>query len=77
MKRSDSTRPLEEVRMMIPKTLKNVLSFEERGDFIIITPLQFLGSENFNAVATIVHGMNGEYSSSGKAPHFKVLRRQV
>jgi hypothetical protein len=67
---------LEDIRMAFPEDLENLLSFEEKGDYIIIKPRQFLGSENFAKIASAVRGMGGEYISAGKDSHFRILRKK-
>ncbi|MEM4643603.1 MAG: hypothetical protein QXY51_03115 [Candidatus Bathyarchaeia archaeon] len=62
--------------MMFPEDLEERLSFEEKDDFIIIKPRQFLGSENFARIASIVRGMGGDYVSAGKESHFRVPKKK-
>lgn len=63
---------LEEIKVMFPNDLQKLLAFEDVGDSIKISPRQFLGSENFAKIASIVRDINGEYISAGKKSHFKV-----
>jgi hypothetical protein len=70
-------RSLDDVRMSFPEELESRLGFEEKGDFIIIKPKQFLGSENFAKIASAVRGMGGEYISAGKESHFRVPKKKV
>jgi hypothetical protein len=65
---------LEDIRMALPEDLENLLSFEEKGDYIIIKPRQFLGSENFAKIASAVRGLGGEYISAGRDSHFRVYK---
>ncbi len=67
-------KKLEDVRMAFPEDLENLLSFEEKIDYIIIKPKQFLGSENFAKIASAVRGLGGEYISAGKDSHFRVYK---
>jgi hypothetical protein len=67
---------VEDVRMAFPEDLDNLLNFEEKSDFIMIKPKQFLGSENFAKVASAVRGMGGEYISAGKDSHFRVYKKK-
>lgn len=39
---------------------------------VIVRPAQFLGSDNFSKVATIVRGLGGQYVSAGKNSHFEI-----
>jgi hypothetical protein len=54
-----------------------LLNIEERNDYIIIKPRQFLGSENFAKIASAVRGMGGEYISAGKDSHFRVPKKKA
>ena len=74
---SAKQRSLDDVRMSFPEELETRLSFEEKGDFIIIKPKQFLGSENFAKIASAVRGMGGEYISAGKESHFRVPKKKT
>jgi len=68
---------IEDIKMMFPEGLENLLNFEERNDYIVVKPRQFLGSENFAKIASIVRGMGGEYISAGKESHFRVPRKKI
>jgi len=70
-------RSIDEIRMSFPEDLENRLSFEDKGDYIIIKPKQFLGSENFAKIASAVRGMGGEYISAGKDSHFRVPKKKA
>ena len=74
---SAKQRSLDDVRMSFPEELETRLSFEEKGDFIVIKPKQFLGSENFAKIASAVRGMGGEYISAGKESHFRVPKKKT
>ncbi len=69
-------RTPDEIRMSFPEELETRLGFEEKGDYIIIKPKQFLGSENFAKIASAVRGMGGEYISAGKESHFRVPKKK-
>jgi hypothetical protein len=73
----DRQNSVEDIRMSFPQELENLLSIEERNEYIIIKPRQFLGSENFAKIASAVRGMGGEYISAGKESHFRVLKRKA
>jgi predicted glycosyltransferase involved in capsule biosynthesis len=45
---------------------------DENNMFFIIKVKQFLGSDNFSKIASIIRSLGGEYVSQGKASHFKV-----
>jgi len=71
---AERMRSVKNVRTLFPKELEDMLNFEETGNYIIIKPRQYLGSENFAKIASIVRGTGGEYISAGKESHFRVLR---
>jgi len=68
-------KPLEDVRIAFPENLEHMLIFEDKGEYIMIKPKQFLGSENFAKIASAVRGMGGEYISAGKESHFRVPKK--
>jgi len=72
---TERTKAIEDIKMMFPEDLENLLGFEEKEEYIIIKPRQFLGSENFAKIASIVRGIGGDYISAGKASHFRVPRK--
>jgi hypothetical protein len=74
---SDKSKTLEDIRMMFPEDLDNLLSFEEKADYIMIKPRQFLGSENFAKIASTVRGIGGEYISAGRDSHFRVYKKKT
>lgn len=74
---SSSLQSVEDVRMMFPEDLDSMLSFEEKSDYIIIKPKQFLGSENFAKIASTVRGLGGEYISAGRDSHFRVYKKRA
>ena len=67
-------RTIEDVRVLFSSDLEEMLTFEETGNYIVIKPRRFLGSDNFAKIASIVRGVGGEYISAGKESHFKVPR---
>jgi hypothetical protein len=70
-------KTVEDIRMSFPPDLENLLNIDERNDYIIIKPRQFLGSENFAKIASAVRGMGGEYISAGKDSHFRVPKKKA
>jgi len=70
--KSEITDPIEKVKVLFPKDLADMLSFILEGKNIIIKPRQFLGSENFAKIASIVRDADGEYVSAGKESHFRI-----
>jgi hypothetical protein len=73
---SEKKRSLEDLQMSFPEELEARLGFEEKGEYIIIKPKQFLGSDNFAKIASAVRGMGGEYISAGKDSHFRVPKKK-
>lgn len=71
-----SSSSLEDTRMMFPPDLDSLLVFEEKNEFIMIKPKQFLGSENFAKIASTVRGIGGEYISAGRDSHFRVYKKK-
>ncbi len=70
-------RTVDEIRMSFPEELESLLGFEEKGDYIIIKLMGFLGSEKFAKIASAVRGMGGEYISAGKESHFRVPKKKA
>lgn len=68
----DDMSPVGKVKILFPQDLENMLTFEQAGEYIVIKPRQFLGSENFAKIASIVREVNGEYISAGKESHFRI-----
>ncbi|NIV44534.1 hypothetical protein GWN49_06630 [Candidatus Bathyarchaeota archaeon] len=46
--------------------------FEEKKEYVSIKPRQYLGSDNFAKIASIIRDEGGEYISAGKESHFRV-----
>jgi len=65
-------KSIDDIRIMFPENLENMLSFEEKEDYVIVKPRQFLGSDNFAKIASIVRGIGGDYISAGKESHFRI-----
>ncbi|HTY75253.1 MAG TPA: hypothetical protein VMD05_06780 [Candidatus Nanoarchaeia archaeon] len=65
---------IEDIRMMFPEELDSMLVFEDKGEYVMIKPKQFLGSENFAKIASTVRGIGGEYISAGRDSHFRVYK---
>jgi len=74
---TNRTRSLDDIRMSFPEELEARLDFTEKGDYIIIKPKQFLGSDNFAKIASAIRGMGGEYISQGKDSHFRVPKKKT
>lgn len=65
-------RSIDDVRTLFPKDLEDMLSFEEKKEYVAIKPRQYLGSDNFAKIASIIRDEGGEYISAGKESHFRV-----
>jgi hypothetical protein len=74
---TERAKAVEDIKMMFPEDLESLLNFEEKEDYVIIKPRQFLGSENFAKIASIVRGIGGDYISAGKASHFRVPKKKT
>lgn len=68
---------IEDVKMMFPEDLEDLLNFQEKEDYLMIKPRQFLGSENFAKIASVVRGIGGDYISAGKESHFRVPKKRT
>ena len=71
----EKKKSIDDVRVAFPEDLEALLGFQEKGDYIMVKPRQFLGSENFAKIASAVRGMGGEYISAGKDSHFRVPKK--
>ncbi|MDH5780460.1 MAG: hypothetical protein OEZ29_07675, partial [Candidatus Bathyarchaeota archaeon] len=40
-------RTTDDVRVLFPKDLEEMLTFEESGEYVVVKPRQYLGSDNF------------------------------
>jgi len=72
----EGLKSLEDFRMAFPADLEDLLNFEDKTDYVMIKPRQFLGSENFAKIASTVRGLGGEYISAGKDSHFRVYKKK-
>jgi len=68
-------RGVQDVRMMFPQELEDLMSFTEKDEYIMIKPRQYLGSENFAKIASIIRGAGGQYISAGKDSHFRIPKQ--
>ena len=69
---SEKEHSISDVKQAFSSELAGMLTFEEGGNFIIVKPRRFLGSDNFARIASIVRNIGGEYISDGRNSHFKV-----
>jgi hypothetical protein len=68
-------RGIQDIRMMFPQELEDLLNFSEKDDYIMIKPRQYLGSENFAKIASIIRSAGGQYISAGKDSHFRIPKQ--
>jgi hypothetical protein len=67
-----AAKTLEAVQNAFPPELKELISFQQNGHYVIIKPRQYLGAENFAKIVQIVWAQGGEYISCGKESHFRI-----
>jgi hypothetical protein len=72
-----NSQGVDDIRTMFPQDLDNLLAFEDKGEYVMIKPKQFLGSENFAKIASTVRGVGGEYISAGRDSHFRVYKKKA
>jgi hypothetical protein len=70
--RVEKLQTADDVKKKFPEDLEGFLNFEDKGEYIKITPRQYLGAENFAKAAEIVRKIGGDYVSAGKDSHFRV-----
>ncbi len=69
-------RTIDDVQRVFTQDLAGMLYFEENEEYVLIRPRQYLGSDNFARIASIVRDqLGGEYISAGKESHFRVSRK--
>jgi len=70
------TSDLELIKGSFPNNLAELLifTFESELGLIKVKPRQFLGSDNFAKIASIVRELDGEYISAGKESHFRIRK---
>jgi len=67
------TVTIDSVQRFFPPDLASLLYFEETDEHILVKPRQYLGSDNFRRIASIVRDqLNGEYISAGRDSHFRI-----
>ena len=67
--------PFQSIQDAFSEDLRDMLEFEDLGDYIRISPKRYLGSDNFARIASVVRSLGGEYISAGKESHFRVPKR--
>jgi hypothetical protein len=67
---------VEDFQKVFPQELAGMLYFEVTDEYVLIKPRQYLGSENFGKIATIIRDqLQGEYGSAGRESHFRIPRK--
>jgi len=76
---SPAGRPaaFEDIRVLFPGDLEELLEFEETEEYIKIKPRGYLGSDKFAKIASIVRGAGGEYVSAGRESHFRISKETL
>jgi len=73
---TERPRTIDDVQRVFSQDLAGMLYFEETDEYVLIRPRQYLGSDNFARIASIVRDqLRGEYISAGKESHFRVPRK--
>jgi len=67
----ETENPYEKIEQMFPTELRELLDLSIKGNDWIAKPRQYLGSENFAKIASIVRDIGGTYVSAGKESHFR------
>jgi len=75
-KEAPAKKLIDDVRLAFPQDLEHLIGFEDKGDYLMVKPKGFLGSENFAKIASAVRGMGGEYISAGRDSHFRVYKKK-
>ena len=76
-KETKATSPdIEAVKAKFPTDLADLLTFTVEGQFVVLKPKKFLGSENFTKIVAVVREVGGEYISAGKQSHFRIPKKK-
>jgi len=70
---SSGSITIDGVQSLFPPDLASLLYFEDMDNYILVKPRQYLGSDNFRRIASIVRDqLGGEYISAGRDSHFRI-----
>ena len=70
---SSGALTIDSVQRLFPPDLVGLLYFEDTDEHILVKPRQYLGSDNFRRIASIVRDqLGGEYISAGRDSHFRI-----
>ena len=72
VEKKSKIKDIKDVKEAFSSELRDMLLFEKTGNYIIVKPKRFLGSDNFARIASIVRELEGEYISAGRNSHFKI-----
>ena len=67
-------RGISDVKQAFSQDFVGMLLFDETGNFVVVKPRRFLGSDNFAKIASVVRELGGDYISAGKNSHFKISK---
>ena len=65
---------VDSVKASFPKDLASKLSFEDKGDKIVLKPIKRLRPKTFAKIDAVVKALDGVYMGAGKESHFKILK---
>ena len=72
---SGGIKTSDDAQRVFPQDLAGMLDFEEKDEYVLVKPRQYLGSDIFRRIASIVRNqLNGEYVSAGRDSHFRIPR---
>jgi len=70
---SGGIQTADDVQRVFPQDLAGMLYFEVTDEYVLVKPRQYLGSDNFRRIASIVRNqLAGEYVSAGRDSHFRI-----
>jgi len=70
---SNEVITIDSVQRLFPPDLAGLLYFEDTNEYVLVKPKQYLGSDNFRRIASIVRDqLGGEYVSAGRDSHFRI-----
>lgn len=67
----------QKYEQLFPEDMRGLLNFEDGGEYVKVTPRQYLGAENFAKIAQIVREKGGDYISAGKDSHFRIPKNAI
>jgi hypothetical protein len=67
-----NTDPITTLRANFTEEIDQKLNYKQQNSSILIHPKNFLGSEIFAEISTIVRRLRGEYISAGRDSHWRI-----